>query len=238
MTNPFHLMMNCIIVDDDEMSRTAMKHLVSRVQFLNLIEICESANEALNVLNTKKVDLMLLDIEMPEMTGLELIKSLKSAPLIILATSKKEYALEAFDHNVIDYLLKPIEISRFFKAINKAKEIFDRSQNNMNFIYTDYVFIKFDSQLIKININDIVWIEALGDYITIHTSEKKYTIHSTMKSIEGKLSPEKFIRVHRSFVVSIDKITSVDDNVIAIGKQIIPVGAVYKENLTKRLHLL
>lgn len=230
--------MNCIIVDDDEMSRNAMKHLVSQVQYLNVIKICSTATEALNLMNNNKIDLMLLDIEMPDMSGLDLLKSLTKPPLTILATSKKEYALEAYEYNIVDYLLKPVALDRFFKAVSKSKEIFDNTQPVDFSGGNEYVFIKSNGTLIKLNIKEILWIEALGDYMTINTTDKKYTIHSTMKTIENKLSSDKFIRVHRSFIISIDNITSIDDNVIVIGKQLIPIGAVYKENLTKRLNFL
>jgi two-component system LytT family response regulator len=230
--------MNCIIIDDDEMSRNAMQHLVSQVPFLNVSGVCSNAKEALSTLNTAQVDLMLLDVEMPDISGLDLIKSLKKHPLTILATSKKEYAIEAFECNVIDYLVKPVSLDRFLKAIFKAKEIFDSSQQTLESLDKDFVFIKANGVLIKIDIKEILWLEALGDYVTIHTSEKKYTIHSTMKAIEKKLSPNLFIRVHRSFMVSLNKIASIDDNVIVINKQLIPVGAIYKDALSKKLNLL
>lgn len=230
--------MNCIIVDDDEMSRTAVKHLVSQVSYLNLIGIYTKASESLTALNNKSVDLMLLDIEMPEINGLEFIKTIKEPPLTIFITSKKEYALEAFECNVIDYLVKPILLDRFFKAIAKSQEIFDNSKKNDLPLSPDYLFVKVNGTIIKISTKEILWIEALGDYININTSEKKYTIHSTMKTMENKLSPDKFIRVHRSYIISIDNINSIDDNTIVIHKQLIPIGYVYKENLIKRLNLL
>lgn len=230
--------MNCIVVDDDEMSRKAMKHLVSQVEFITLVGTCCSGAEALNVLNKNKIDLMLLDIEMPDMTGLELIKSLKVQPITILTTSRKEYALEAFECNVVDYLVKPILLDRFFKSVTKAKDIFEHAQHIVGFSNEDYIFIKNSGVLVKINLKEILWIEALGDYMTINTIEKKYTIHSTMKMIESKLDPHKFIRVHRSSIISIDHITSIEDNVVILGKKLITVGAVYKENLMNRLNLL
>lgn len=230
--------MNCIIVDDEEMSRNALKHLVSQVDYLNLIGICSSATEALNLLNNNKIDLMLLDIEMPDMSGIELIKSLKNPPLTILTTSNKEYALEAFEYSIVDYIIKPISLDRFFKAIAKAKEIFENSPQNMDFSSSEYVFIKSNGVLVKINLKDILWIEALGDYLTINTGDKKYTIHSTMRTMESKLPSNKFIRVHRSFIIAIDNISSIEDNVVVIGKKLIPVGAVYKDNLKKRLNFL
>lgn len=230
--------MNCIVVDDDEMSRTAIKQLVAQVQFINLVETCRSGAEALNVLNTNKIDLMLLDIEMPDMNGLELVKSLKVLPLTILTTSRKDYAIEAFECNVVDYLVKPILLDRFFKSVTKAKEIFENAQHIVGFSNDDYIFIKNNGVLVKINLKEILWIEALGDYMTINTIEKKYTIHSTMKVIESKLDPHKFIRVHRSSIISIDYISSIEDNVVVLGKKLVTVGAVYKENLMKRLNLL
>ena len=230
--------MNCIIVDDDEMSRNALEHLVSKIPFLVLTGVYTKASEALPIMNSKNVDLMLLDIEMPEISGIEFFKSLKSPPLTILATAKKEYALEAFECNIIDYLVKPIQLDRFFKAINRAKDIFDNYKKNEVSTSPDHLFVKVSGTLVKIGMKEILWIEALGDYITINTPEKKYTIHSTMKSIENKLANDKFIRVHRSYIISIDSIHSIDDNVIIINKQLIPVGYVYKENLVRRLNLV
>ncbi len=229
--------MNCIIVDDDELSRNALQHLVSQVPYLNLTGVYTKANEAMAILDEKGVDLMLLDIEMPEMTGLEFIKSLKKPPLTILVTSKQEYALEAFECNVIDYLLKPIAMDRFFKAITRSKDLFDGRKEVITLNH-EHLFAKINGTLMKIIIKEILWIEALGDYITVNTLEKKYTIHSTMKAMESKLSPDKFIRVHRSYIVSIDNINSIDDNTIKINKPLIPVGYVFKESLLKRLNLL
>lgn len=228
--------MNCIIVDDDEMSRNALKHLVSQVHYLNPIGLHANASEALTTLNSQKVNLMLLDIEMPDINGIEFIKSIKNPPLTILATSKKEYAIEAFECNVIDYLVKPIALDRFFKAIAKSKEIFD-TKNAIGF-HHDHLFVKTNGIHTKIEIKDILWVEALGDYITINTSEKKYTVHSTMKNMEDKLLPDKFIRVHRSYIISIDSINAIDNNTLVINKQLIPIGYAYKEKLIKRLNLL
>lgn len=230
--------MDCIIVDDDEMSQKAMKQLVSQVPFLNLVGTYSNASEAIDALNKSKVDLMLLDVEMPIMNGLEFMRSLRKPPMTILATSKKEYALEAFEYNVIDYLVKPISVTRFFSAIEKFKHLYQNASENITFSNHEFLFAKVNGVLTKICIKNILWIEALGDYIVVNTSEKKFTIHSTLKSIENKLSSDKYIRVHRSYIVSIDNINSIDDNTILINKQLIPVGFVYKENLTKRLNLL
>ncbi len=230
--------MNCIIVDDVEMSRSGLKHLVTQVPYLKLNGVYSNAVEAMQALKNDAVELMFLDIEMPEVTGMDLIKSLRKPPLIILVTSSKEYALEAFEYNVVDYLVKPVTLDRFFKAVEKSKSIFDNYKRNHVSISQDHLFVKVNGALININVKDILWIEALGDYISVNTADKKHTIHSTMKSIEGKLSSDKFIRVHRSYIVSLDNISSIDDNTIVINKQLIPVGYVYKENLLKTLNLL
>jgi two-component system LytT family response regulator len=231
--------MNCLIIDDDELSRNGIKHLASQIDYLNVIGTASNAIEGLSILNKKKVDLLFLDIEMPEMSGLELLKSLKKPPLTILASSKKEYALEAFEYNVVDYILKPVAITRFVQAVTKAKEIFDTSsKQTVDLSSNEHVFIKSNSMLHRINIKEILWIEALGDYVTINTSEKKHIVHSTLKAIESKLPPEKFIRAHRSFIVFIDAIENIDDTCIVMGTKLIPIGAIYKENLIKKLNFL
>lgn len=229
--------MNCIIVDDDKLSQNAMEHLVKQFPYLSLIGIYSSAVEALETINSGSVDLMFLDIEMPQMTGLEFVKNIPKSPMTILATSKKDYALEAFEYNIIDYLVKPVPLERFFKAITKAKNIYDIAKTDRHRT-KDHLFIKVNGSIAKVDVKDILWIEALGDYITIHTPEKRYTVHSTLKAIEAKLDPEKFLRVHRSYIISIETINAIDDSVVAINKQLIPIGAVYKENFKKRLNLL
>ncbi len=230
--------MNCIIVDDEVMSQKALTHLVAQMPFLNLIGVYANASEALDALDKNNIDLMLLDIEMPVINGMEFMKSLKSPPITILVTSNKDYALEAFEHNVIDYLLKPVPVDRFFGAIAKAKYFFDNANKNIESPNAEHLFVKVDGVLTKISIKDILWVEAAGDYIHVNTAEKRYTVHATLKAIENKLLPDKYIRVHRSYIVSIDNISSIDDNTIVVHKQLIPVGFVYKENLTKHLNLL
>ncbi|MEW6468793.1 MAG: LytTR family DNA-binding domain-containing protein [Bacteroidota bacterium] len=230
--------MNCIIVDDDEISRSALRHLVEEVEDLNLVKVCASASEAIDTLKKNKIDLVFLDIEMPEMSGIELIKSLETRPLIILTTSHKEYALDAFEYNVVDYLIKPLLLPRFLKAVDKAREFYDSAKDKITSTEKDYFFIKHGSVLTKVMLKDILWIEALGDYITINTANKKFVLHLTLKAIESKLPPDKFVRVHRSYIAAVDNITSVEDTTISINNKLIPVGALYKDNFIKRLNLL
>lgn len=231
--------MKCIIVDDNKMARMALKQLVSQVQGLDLIAECNDAAEALDVLNSSQVDLLLLDIEMPAMTGLDLIKKLGSSkPLIIFTTAKKEYAVEAFELNVIDYLVKPIALPRFKQAVDKAEEALDSNKQEVKVEEQAFVFVKDNGILKRIAIDDILFLEAMGDYVKVHTPQKFHVVHATLKSIEEKLPSSKFIRVHRSYIVAINKIDYIQEGTISIGKTTIPVADTHKSNLSKRLNLL
>ncbi len=240
--------MNCIIIDDDKLSRKVVKEFVERTDTLNLIDSYESAVEAINALENidEKIELVFLDIEMPDMSGMEFMQSLDDYPQIIIISAKENYALEAFEYDVIDYLLKPVSYSRFFKAITKAIK---RTNESIGFRYTpqgvnsdDEIFIKKNSTLVRLKYNDILFIEALENYITVATFDEKYTIHFTMKAIEKKLPFVKFKRVHRSYIVNVNTIKGIEDNSVIIqlknGTKLIPIGKSYKENLMKDLNLI
>jgi two-component system LytT family response regulator len=230
--------MNCIVVDDEDISRSVTKQLVSQVELLKLVGLCKSAGEAGEVLKREKVDLIFLDIEMPEINGMDFIRSLDDPPLIILTTSHIKYATDAFEYNVVDYLVKPITPARFLKAVERARELFDTTKFKPIYYEKDYFFIKNNSLMTKVLMKDILWIEALGDYISVHTSDKKFVLRHTLKSIYDRLPPDKFIRVHRSYVVAIDNVTSVEDTTISLHGNMIPIGALYKENFIKLLNLM
>lgn len=231
--------MNCIIVDDDEISRLLIKHCVEQTDFLTLVQMCENAIEAANILRSQDMDLIFLDVEMPEMSGMEFIKTAKLSPQVILITSHDEYALEAFEYNVTDYLLKPINYARFLKAVSKAKEIYDSSNKIMaGNKDIGHIFIKVNSRLVKINVEDILWIESLADYVVINTKDTKFTVLFTMKGLVSKLPSNDFIRVHRSFIARIDKISMIEENELIIGKKYIPIGKSYKDDLMKKLNLI
>jgi DNA-binding LytR/AlgR family response regulator len=231
--------MNTILVDDDEMSAGLLRHLIENVSYINLLKTCTCPLEAVDVLRNEEIDLLFLDIEMPRLNGMDLIKSLATPPLIILTTSHEHYAFKAFEHNVVDYLLKPVELPRFMRATAKAKEIYDHSHGGSPDVFNqDYIFIRKNSILNKVLIKEILWIEALGDYVTVHTPEKNYTLHITLKALEKKLPVTRFVRVHRSFIVQLEQINTIDDSVISINNKAIPVGALYRENFMKRLNLL
>lgn len=231
--------MKCIIVDDNKMARMAMKQLVGHVADLELVKECADAMEAYNVINKEQVDLLLLDIEMPGMTGLELIKNLGAKkPLIIFTTAKKDYAVEAFELNVIDYLIKPIPPARFIQAVERASEAKASDKEVVKVGEQEFVFIKDNGVLKRISVDDILYLEAMGDYVKVHTGQKFHVLHATLKSIEEKMPSSKFIRVHRSYIVSLNKIDFIQEGVISIGKSTIPVADTYRSLLNKRLNLL
>ena len=217
----------------------AMKQLVSQVKNLELVTECATAMEAYNVISKEPVDLLLLDIEMPEMTGLELIKNLgNKKPLIIFTTAKKDYAVEAFELNVVDYLIKPVAPARFLQAIDRANEALESNKAEVKVGEQEFVFVKDNGILKRINVDDILYLEAMGDYVKVHTPQKFHVLHATLKSIEEKLPASKFLRVHRSYIVSLNKIDYIQEGMIAIGKANVPVADTYRSALNKRLNLL
>jgi DNA-binding LytR/AlgR family response regulator len=231
--------MKCIIVDDNKMARMALKQLVSQVPSLELLSECTDAQEALDTLNDTQVDLLLLDIEMPGITGLDLTKKLgNNRPLIIFTTAKTDYAVEAFELNVVDYLVKPIALPRFKQAVEKAQETIESNKEEMKVEEQAFVFVKDNGVLKRIAIDDILFLEAMGDYVKVHTPQKFHVVHATLKSIEEKLPASKFLRVHRSYIVAINKIDYIQEGTISIGKTTIPVADTHKSNLNKRLNLL
>jgi len=231
--------MTCIIVDDNLMARMAMRKLVEEVKDLSLVAECENAMAAYNIVNQKPVDVLFLDIEMPGMTGIELTKNLKEkSSFIIFTTAKSDYAVDAFELNVIDYLVKPIQPARFLKAIDRLKEAFESNKEQVQVRDKEFVFIKDNGVLRKVSADDIQYLEAMGDYVKIFTPQKFHIVHSTLKSIEEKLSPLKFMRIHRSYIVALNKIDFIEEGVININGAAIPVADAYKATLNARLNLL
>ena len=223
------------------MARAVLRQIASSLDGLVLAGECASALEAFNVLQKESVDLLLLDVEMPEMNGLELLQSLSTRPLVILITSKTEYAVEAFDLNVVDYIVKPVTIARFMAAVQRAREIWEGRHNTVeNSTEKDYLFVRTDGALIKIRYDEIMWVQALVDYVQFVTlSGKKYTVHATMKAVAAHLHDRRFVRTHRSYIVNTDKIDRIEENtMIVIGKQVIPMSEQYKTAVMERINLL
>jgi two-component system, LytTR family, response regulator len=232
--------MNCIVVDDNRLARTAIKLMIDQVDFLQLKHECESPLDAFNILQKEQIDLVFLDVEMPEMNGIELIKNLEKRPIFILISAKKEYAIEAFELNVADYIIKPVSLARFTMAVSRAKELYDsrHRKTETSSDGRDYLFARSNGILVKIRINDIRFVQALGDYVTIHTDKKHYTIHSTLKAMEEKLPAERFYRLHRSYLVAVDHIETVEENTAYLGKQNLPIGEQFKKGLLQKLNLI
>jgi DNA-binding LytR/AlgR family response regulator len=228
--------MNCLIVDDEEMSRNMVKHFVEQTESLNLIGICADGVEASVILNKADIDLIFLDVEMPGMSGYELIKSLTNPPEIVLITAKKDHAAEAFEYRVTDYLVKPITYPRFLQAISRVKENLEGLENNKS--KSTELYVRTDSKIVKVSFSDVTYIEALADYIMIFTHNNKYIVHSTMKGFQSRLPSDQFVRVHRSYIVNKEKIESIENLFIVINKKFIPIGASYKDDFMKKLNLL
>ena len=228
--------MKCIIVDDDPIARGSLEHFCELSEHVTLIDSFTSAIEALNFLKDNQVDVIFLDVEMPEMTGLEMLQTIdvSSAPKVVLVTSNSEYAVDAFEYNVVDYLLKPVEYVRFIKSINKLLSLEARENGEQD----NEIFVKSDLKFVKINFGEILYVEAMADYVIIHVPTGRHIIHSTMKGIDKKLYQENFVRVHRSYIVNTKKINSVDNHTIYIGDKSIPIGASYKGDFMETLRIL
>lgn len=226
----------CIIVEDEPVSQAVMEGLVERS---GLLELQVSFNDPIKAalwLSSNTTELILLDIEMPGISGLELLQSLNKKPQVVIISSKEKYALEAIDYDVAAYLLKPVkEYSKFLKAIMKVKERLEGKQEPAP---TDSIFVKVDSLLKNLVLSNILWVEAFGDYVKINTAEKVFTVYSTMKAVEEILPAQTFLRVHRSFIVNTKKIDNIDQGNLQIDKKIIPIGNSYREPLMKSLNML
>ncbi len=231
--------MNCLIVDDNKIARTTMIQLASQVADLKVSGDFENAMDAYNYLVNQSVDLLLLDIEMPGMTGVELTKNLgNKRPLIIFTTSKKEYATEAFDLNVADYITKPITPARFLQAIDKVREIINSRKTEVKTDEDSFVFIRDSNNIRRLKMDDILYAEAMGDYVKLHTTQKFYAVHTTLKAVETRLPESKFIKVHRSFIVALSKIDTIQDGGIVISGKSIPVADAYRAALNARMKVL
>ncbi len=231
--------MNVLIVDDNSIARATIKQLSSQIKDIVVVGECATAIEAYNVLQEEVVDLIFLDIEMPEMTGLELTKNLgKSDAIIVFTTSKTEYAAEAFELNVVDYIVKPVTVTRFLHAIEKVREILDSKQGEVKLEDEAFIFVRDSNIIRRLAVDDILYIEAMGDYAKIHTAQKFYAIHTTIKAVEEKLNAKIFMRVHRSYIVAITKIDSIQNSVLSINGKPIPVADAYRAALNRRLDVL
>lgn len=231
--------MNTLIIDDNKIARTILKQLASQINDIVIAGECANAMDAYNLLQKQPVDLLLLDIEMPGMTGLELTKNLgNKKPIIIFTTAKKEYAAEAFELNVADYIVKPVTPARFIQAIDKAREILESNTVEVKMNDEEFIFIRDSNIVRKLKLDDILFAEAMGDYVKLHTLQKFYAIHTTLKAVEERLPTTKFLRIHRSYIIAIGKIDTIQDGALVINGKPVPVADAYRTLLNKKMNIL
>jgi DNA-binding LytR/AlgR family response regulator len=226
---------SCIIIDDEPLARKGLKEYIADVDFLQLAGEFDGPLKAADLISRGEAQLLFLDIQMPKITGLEFFKTIQHPPPVIFTTAYPQYALEGFEVNALDYLVKPISFERFLKAALKAKEYYEVREKNVAETGVDHFFVKADNKLIKIAFGDILFAEALQNYVIIHTTGKKYITYLTFKSVEDYLPADKFIRVHKSYIVSSSKIDSIEGNDIRIGQHHIPISRNLKDEVMEKL---
>ena len=228
---------NCIIIDDEPLSRKGLKEYVQDTDFLTLVGEYENPIRAMSVLTEQAVQLIFLDIQMPKLTGVEFMKSLQYPPLVIFTTAYPQYALDGFDLSAVDYLLKPFSFDRFLKAVMKAKSLLDgkvpsQEQAPVN---PDHFFIKVDNKLLKIRFEEILFVEALQNYVAIHTSTKKFITYLTLKNVEEQLPASHFVKIHKSYIVAMQKVDSIEGNEVKIGMHSLPISRSIKEEVVQKI---
>jgi DNA-binding LytR/AlgR family response regulator len=229
----------CLIIDDEPLAQRVIERYIENLPFLEISGKCNSAVEAIDFLHKKEVDLMFLDINMPKLTGIDFLRTLKNPPLVIITTAYAEYAIQGYELDVVDYLMKPFAFDRFYKAIQKAEEMLkgreivhhepkegDKQEEN-------YIFIKSSKKTFKVNLDQILYIEALGDYVKIFTTDKMIVSYQSLKNIETLLPAKQFPRIHKSFIIALSRIDMIEGNQVKVKDRLIPVGTNYKAEFEK-----
>ena len=233
----------CIVIDDEPLARDLMRSHISKLENCEIVAECGDAMKAMQELRDHKVDLMFMDIQMPQITGIEFLKILKNPPKVIITTAYREYALDGFELDVVDYLLKPITFERFLKSVNKYYEVSHEEVQNTSqvsdVIQSDeaFIYVKENKRVIKVNLNEILYIEGLSEYVQIYTDKKKIITKTSMTSLEDKLPAEGFLRIHKSFIVSKSRIESFTASTIEVPGKHIPIGRSYKNSVLNALQL-
>jgi DNA-binding LytR/AlgR family response regulator len=231
--------LNCLIVDDETMARKSLQKLCEKLEKIEIIGVCQNGTEAIQIMENEQIDLIFLDIHMPDLSGIDIVKNIRNLPQIIFTTTDKAYALEAFSYNVTDYLIKPITLPRLLQAVNKATQLANQSQEvSQPEKNSQHFFIKVDNRFVKLLFDEVMWVESLGDYIQFFTTEKRYTVHMTLKKVEERLPSDRFLRVHRQYIVNLEKIVDIQDNSILIKDKVIPISRSHKDGLMQKLNLL
>ncbi len=220
---------NCLIIDDEQLARKGLSNFIDELQFMHLIGSCSNPIQALELISGNKIDLLFLDIQMPKINGMEFLKTLENPPLTIITTAYPHFAIESFELNVIDYLIKPIPLERFIKAVNKAKDyLILKYKTDPS---SDYFFVKCENRYEKITFNELLYVKALQNYVILQTTSKRYISYLTFKSVEEYLPTTEFIKVQKSFIVSLSKIDCIDGNEIKIGDIQIPISRSNKDEI-------
>jgi DNA-binding LytR/AlgR family response regulator len=234
----------CLIIDDEPLAQRVLERYTRDVPSLELVQKCNNALDAIEILKEQKIDLIFLDINMPKLTGLEFLRSLKHPPLVIITTAYAEFAIQGFELDVVDYLMKPFGLERFIKAIHKAqdmlkpRELPHPEKALPELLEDQYIFVKSSKKTYRINLNDILYVEALGDYVKIYTTGRMIISYHSMKNIETLLSPRQFPRIHKSFIVSLSKIELIEGNQVKLKDRYIPIGTNYKAEFEKLIHTI
>ena len=230
-------MTQCLVVDDEPMARDVLRRYIEKVPTLSLTGECSNAIDALIFLQNNTIDLIFLDIRMPELLGTEFVQSLQNPPKIIFTTAYKEYAHDGFELDAVDYLLKPVRFERFLRAINKAfpqiGSISSDKAGDLRKTGSDFIYIRVDRKLVKILLSDLVFVESARDYVKVFTTENSYITRQTISSIEAMLSGNEFIRIHRAYIISISKLKSFTSEMVEIGNRELPIGKYYRNNFVK-----
>lgn len=225
----------CLIVDDEPLARGLIRNHLSKLDNFEVVAECSDAMKALEILHSHKVDLMFMDIQMPQITGIEFLKTLKHPPQVIITTAYREYAIEGFELDVIDYLLKPITFERFLKSVNKFFQVSGSEQYSLSSLSSAqddaFIYVKENKRVVKILLNEICYIEGLSEYVKIHTTEKKIVTKTSMSGMEEKLPESEFLRIHKSYIISLRKIEAFTAVSIEIGGKELPVGRSYKNKV-------
>jgi len=224
--------LSCIIVDDEPVARKILQEFTEQAPFLDLLEKFESATKAEEFLKNHRPDLIFLDIEMPKVSGLQMLKRINVESMVILTTAFPQYALDGYELDIIDYLLKPFALHRFLKAVQKAKDFHEMKTQSGNVPLPSYIFVKSEKRIEKVELSDILYAEVLGNYMAIYTDHKKITAYLTMKSLQSQLSPADFIKIHQSFLVNRAKIEAVEGNELKVGTKSLPISRSYRETIT------
>ena len=227
-------MINCLVVDDEPIAREGILEYIRQIDYLNAVAQCKSAAEAAGLLQKNKIDLIFTDIQMPKLNGIEFVKALANPPLIIFTTAFSEYALEGFELDVVDYLLKPISFPRFLKSVEKAQNYL-HARNKEVSITQDFFFIKCNGKIEKIILAEVIYIEAMANYVIIHTRQKKYITYLTFSGIEHQLPADLFVRIHKSFLVAISAIQTIDGNEVITDSMRLPLSKNYRNEVMSRI---